>query len=198
MLIIWLIISISCFFFSLEDQFGVVQLLSCLWLFGIPLTAACQVSQSFSIIQHSLRLMSTESVMPSNYLIPYHPLFLLVSIFPRVRVFSGELTFTSGGQSIGASASVSVLSMNIQGWFRLGLTDLISLNQGTLKNLLQHHNLKASILQHSAFFMVQLSHPYMTTGKIRALTTWTFVSKVMSLLFNMLSNFVIAFLPRSN
>ena len=104
--------------------------------------------------------------------------------------------FSSGGQNIGAS--VSVLPMNIQDWFPLQLLGLISLlSKGTLKSLLQHHSLKASILWCSAFFMVQLSHPYMTTGKIIALTRWTFVSKIMSLLFNSLSRFVIAFLPRS-
>ena len=103
--------------------------------------------------------------------------------------------FTSGGQSIGASASASVLSMNIQGGFPLGLTGLIFLSP-TLKSLLQHHSLKASILQHSAFFMVQLSHP-LTTGKTVALTRWTFVSKVMALLFNMLSRLVVAFLSWS-
>ena len=96
-------------------------------------------------------------------------------------------------------ASTSVFPMNIQGWFPLGWTGWISfLSKGTFKSLLQHHSSKASILWHSAFFMVQLSHPYMTTGKAIALTRWTFVSKVMSLVFNMLSTFVIAFLPRSN
>ena len=103
--------------------------------------------------------------------------------------------FTSG-QSIGASASASVLSMNIQGWFPLGLTGLISV-QGTLKDHLQHHKSKSSILWPSGFFMVHLLHPYKTTGKIIALTKWTSVGKLMSLLFNTLSRFVIAFLPRS-
>ena len=97
----------------------------------------------------------------------------------------------SGDQDIGGSASV--LLLNIQGWFPF---DLLAL-QGILKSLLQHHNAKASLLQHSAFFMVQLSHPYMTTGKTIVLTIWTFVGKVISLLFNMLSRFVIAFIPRS-
>ena len=105
--------------------------------------------------------------------------------------------FTSGDQSIGASASVSVLPMNIQGWFPLGLTGLISAIQEPLKSLLQHHSSKASILPCSAFFVVQLSYPYMTTGKTIALTIWTFVGKVMSLLCNMLSRFGTAFLPRS-
>ena len=106
--------------------------------------------------------------------------------------------FTSGGQSIGASASASVLPINIQGWFpfRLDWLDLLAV-QGTLNSLLQHHSSKASILQLSAFFMVQLSHLYMTTGKTIALTRRTFISKVMSLLFNTLSKLVIAFLPRS-
>ena len=106
--------------------------------------------------------------------------------------------FTSGGQSTELSALASVLPMNIQGWYALGLTGLTSLlSKGLSKSLLQHHSSKASILQCSAFFTVQLSNPYMTTGKTIALTRWTFVDKVMSLLFNMLSRLVIAFLPRS-
>ena len=105
--------------------------------------------------------------------------------------------FTSGGQSIGVSDSASVLSMNIQDWFPLGLTSLISLQSQRLTSLLQHHSSKASILRHSDFFIVQLSHPYMTTGKTIALTRQTFVGKVMSLLFNILSRLVITFLPRS-
>ena len=103
--------------------------------------------------------------------------------------------FTSGGQSIGVSASTSVLPVNTQD-FRMDWLDLLVV-QGTLKSLLQHHSSNASILQRSAFFTVQLSHPYMTTGKIIVLTRWTFVGKVMSLLFNMLSRLVINFLPRS-
>ena len=105
--------------------------------------------------------------------------------------------FTSGGQSIGVSASASVLPMNIQDLFPLGWTGWISLLCKGLKSLLQHHSSKASILQHPAFFTVQFSHPYMTTGKTIALTRWTFVGKVMSLFFNMLSRLVTAFLPRS-
>ena len=117
--------------------------------------------------------------------------------FPASGSFPMSQLLTSGGQSIGVSASTSVLPMNIQGWFPLGRTGWISSVQGTLKSLLQHHSSKASILRHSAFFMVQLSHPYMTTGKTIAWTEWTFVSKVMSLLFNMLPRLVITFLPRS-
>ena len=105
--------------------------------------------------------------------------------------------FASGGQSVRASASASVFPMNIQGWFSLGLTVLISLLSKGLKSLLQHHNSEALILWHSAFFMVQLSQPYMTTGKITALTIWIFIYKVMSLLFNTLTTFVIGFFPRT-
>ena len=117
--------------------------------------------------------------------------------FPASGSFPMSHFFASGSQSIGASALASVLPVNVQGWFPIGLTGLISLVQGTLKSLLQHHSSKASILQCSAFFMVQLSHPYMTTGKTIALNRRTFVGKVISLLFNMLSRLVIAFLPRS-
>ena len=118
--------------------------------------------------------------------------------FPASGSFPMSQLFTSDGQSIGVSPLASILSMNIQGWFPLGLTSLISLQfKGTLKSLLQHQSLKTSILWRSAFFIVQLSHPYMTTGKTIALTRRIFVGKVISLLFNMLSRLVIAFLPRS-
>ena len=116
--------------------------------------------------------------------------------FPASGSFQMSQLFTSGAQSIRVSASASVLPMNIQDWFPLGWTGWISLLSKTLKSLLQHHSSKASILWHSAFFIVQLSHPYMTTGKPMALPRWTFVGKVMSLLFNMLSRLVITFLPR--
>ena len=118
---------------------------------------------------------------------------------PASGSFPLSLLFTSGGKSIGVSPSTSVLPVNTQGLisFRMDWLDLLAV-QGTLKSLLQHHSSKASIFQHSAFFTVQLSHPYMTTGKTIALTRWTFVDKVMSLLFNMLSRLVITFLPRSN
>ena len=113
-----------------------------------------------------LKLMSIELVMPSNHLFLCHPFLLLPSIFPSIRSFPVSQFFVSGSQSIWASASASVLSTNTQGWFPLGLTGLISLKyKEILKNLLQHHNLKASFLRCSAFFMVQLSHVYMTTGK---------------------------------
>ena len=132
----------------------------------------------------------------SNHLMLCHSPLLLPSIFPSIRVFSSESVFASGGQSIGVSASV--LPMNIQDWCPLGCTglDLLAV-QGTLKSLLQHHSSKGSVLWCSAFFIVQLSHRYMTTGKTIALTRWTFVDKVMSLLFNKLSRLVITFFPRS-
>ena len=117
--------------------------------------------------------------------------------FPASGSFQLSQLFASGGQSIGVSASASVLPMNIQDWFPLGWTGWISLKSKGLKSLFQHHSSKASILQHSAFFIVQLSHSYLSTGKIIALTRWTFVDKVMSLLLNMLSRLVITFLPRS-
>ena len=117
--------------------------------------------------------------------------------FPAAGSFQMSQFFTSGDQSTGASASASVLPMNIQDWFPLGWTGWISLQSKGLSSLLQHHSSKASILRCSASFMVQLLHPYTTTGKTIALTRWTFVSKVMSLLFNMLSRLVITFLPRS-
>ena len=140
--------------------------------------------------------MSIESVMPSNHLILCCPLLLLPSIVPSIRSFPMSQIFASGGQRIGVITTVSVLPANIQNWFRIDWFDLLAV-QGTLKSLLQHHSPKASILWCSAFFIVQLSPPYMTTGKTIALTRWTFVGKVMSLLFNMLSRLVINFLPRS-
>ena len=127
--------------------------------------------------------MSIESVMPSNHLILCRPLLLPPSIFPSYRVFSNESVIPSNEYS-------GLIS------FRNDWLDLLAV-QGTLTSCLQHHRSKALVLQGLAFFMIQLSHPYMTTGKIIPLTRWTFVSKVMSLLFNMLSRLVIAFLPRS-
>ena len=142
--------------------------------------------------------MSIELVMPPNHLILCCPLLLLPSIFPSIRVFSNELVlhirwpkYQSFSFSISPSNEYSGLISFRSDWFEL------LAGQGTLKSLLQHHCLKASILRCSAFFIVQLSHPYKTTGKTIALTRWTFVNKVTSLLFNMLSRLVIAFLSRS-
>ena len=152
----------------------------------------------FSVLHHllELKLKSIESVMPSNHLILCHPLLLLHSIFPSIRVFSVSQFFPSGGQSIGASASASVLPMNIQGWFPLGWTGWISLQSKGLSRVFSNTTVqKHQFFGTQLFFIVQLSHPYMTTGKTIALTIWTFVGKVMSLLFKMLSRLVIAFLP---
>ena len=136
--------------------------------------------------------------MPSNYLILCHPLFLLPSIFPSIRVFSNESALCIRWPK-DWSFSFNISPSNEHPGlisFRMDCLDFLAV-KGTLKSLLQHHSSKASILQCSAFFTVQLSHPYMTTGKTIALTRWTFVGKVMSLLFNMLSRLVITFLPRS-
>ena len=144
------------------------------------------------------KLISIESVMPSNHLILYCPLLLLPSIFPSIRVFSNELVLCIRWQKYW-SFSFSISPFNEYSGlisFRMNWFHLLAV-QGTLKSLLQHHSSKASFLHHSVFFMVQLSHPYMTTGKTIALTRWTFVGKVMSLLFNMLSRLIIAFLPRN-
>ena len=158
-----------------------------------PWTAACQASLSITNSQNLLKLMSIKLVMPSNHIILCHPLLLLLSIFPSIRVFSNELIlcirwpkYWSFNFSIGPSSEYSVLIS-----FRIDWFDLVA-----VQGILQHHSSKASILRCSAFFIVQLSHPYTTTGKTIALTRQTFVGKVMSLLFNMLSRFVTAFLSR--
>ena len=162
-----------------------------------PWTAGRQASLSITN-SHLPKLMSIELVMQSNHLILCRPLLLPPSIFPSIRVFSNKSIlcirwpkYWSFSFSISPSNEYSGLISFRMDWF-----DLLAV-QGILKNLLQHHSSKASILHCSAFFMVQLSHPYMTTGKTIALTKWTFVSKVMSLLFNMLSRLVIIFLPKN-
>ena len=163
-----------------------------------PWTAAHQASLSITNSQSLLKLMSIMSVMPFNHLILCRPLLLLPSIFPSIRVFSSVSVlrtrwpkYWSFSSTISPSNDYSKLIS-----FRMDWLDLPAV-QGTLKSLLQHHSSKVSILWHSAFFIVQLSHPYLTTGKTIALSIWTFVDKVMSLLFNMLSRLFIAFLPRS-
>ena len=142
--------------------------------------------------------MSVESVMPSSHLICYHPLLLLPPIPPSIRVFSNESTLCMRWPKYWSFSFTISLYNEYSGLisFRIDWLDLFAF-QGTLKSLLQHHSSKASILQCSAFFTVQLSHPNMTTGKTIALTRWTFVGKVMSLLLNMLFRSVITFLPRS-
>ena len=161
-----------------------------------PWSAARQTSLSITNCQSPPKPMSVESVMPSNYLILCHPL-LLPSILPSIRVFSNESALPIRWPSTGVSASTSVLPMNTQHWSPLGWTSWISLQSKGLSRILQHHSSKASILQHSAFLIVQLSHPYMTTGKTLALTRRTLVGKVMSLLLNILPRLVITSLPRS-
>ena len=172
-----------------------VQSLSCVRFFVTQWTAAHQASLSITNSRSLLKLMSIESVMPSNHLILCRSLLLEPSIFPSIRVFSNESVLHNRWPkdwsfSLSSPSEYSGLISFRTDWF-----DLLAV-KGTLKSLLQH-NSKASILRCSAFFIVQLSHPYMTTGKTIALTRQTFVGKVMSLLFNMLSRLVTAFLPRS-
>ena len=178
--------------------FSSVQLLSHVRLFAIPWTAACQASLSINSSQSPPKLMSIESVMPSNHLILCHPLLLLPSIFPHIRVFSSESVLRIRWPNY-CSFSFNISPSNEHPGLislRMNWLDLLAV-QGTLKSLLQHHSSKAWILLRSAFFIVQLSHPYMTTRKTIALTRQTFVGKVMSLLLNMLSRLVITFLPSS-
>ena len=175
-----------------------IQSLSCVWLFATPWTAAHQASLSITNSRSLPKFMSIESVMLSNHLILCHPLLLLPSIFPSIRVFSNESALPIRWPKYWSFSSNISPSNEHPGFisFRMDWLDLLAV-QGTLKSLLQNHSSKASIPRCSAFFTVQLSHPYMTTGKTIALTRWTFVGKVMSLLFNMLSRLVITFLPRS-
>ena len=155
-------------------------------------TAACQASLCFTISQSLLKLMSTESVMPSNHLILCCPLLLLPSIFLSIKVFSSESILHIRWPEYWSFSFIISHSNKYSGLisFRMDWLDLLAV-QGTLKGLLQHHSSKVSILWGSAFFIVQLSHPYMTTGKTIVLTRLTFVGQVMSLLFNMLSRLVI-------
>ena len=178
--------------------FVVVHLLSCVLLLATPWTTACQASLSITNYQSLLKLMSTTSVRPSKHLILCPCLLLQPSIFPIIRVFSNKSAlrirwpkYWSFSFSISSSNEYSALVS-----FRMDWLDLLEV-QGTLKSLLQHHTSKASILWHSAFFIVQLSHPHITTGKNIALTRWIIVGKVMSLFFHMLSRLIIAFPPRS-
>ena len=181
-----------------QESISSVQSLSRVWLFATPWTAAYQASPFITNSRSLPKLIRIESVMPSNHLILCQPLLLLPSIFPSIKVFSNESLlcirwpkYWSFSFNISPSNEPSGLIS-----FRMDWLDLLAV-QGTLKHLLQYHSSKTSILLLSAFFIVQLSHPYMTTGKTIAFTRWTFVDKVVSLLFNMLSRLVITFLPRS-
>ena len=173
-------------------QFSSVQSLSRVRFFATPWIAARQASLFITNPRSSLRLTSIESVIPSSHLILYCPLLLLPPIPPSIRVFSNESTLPMRWPEYWSFSFSIIPSKEIPGLisFRMDWLDLPSV-QGTLKSLLQHHSSKASILQHSAFFTVQLSHPYMTTGKTIALTRRTLVGKVMSLLLNILSRLVI-------
>ena len=181
----------------LSNQLSSVQSLSRVQVFSTPWTAARQPSLSITNFQSLPKPMSIELVMPSSHLILCHPLLLLPSIFPSIRVISNESAlcirwpkYWSFSFNISPSNEHSGMIS-----FRIHWLDLLA-GQGTLTSL-QHHSSKASILLRSDFFILQLSHPYMTTGKTIALTRWTFVGKVMSLLFNILSRLVITFLTRS-
>ena len=184
--------------FLIHYQIRSEQLLSRVWLFETPWITASQASLSISNPLSSFKLPSIESVMPSSHLILCCPLLLLPPIQPSIRVFSNESALCMRWAKYWSFSFSIILSKEHPGLisFRMDWLDLLAV-QGTLKSLLQYHHSKASILQRSAFFTVQLSHPYMTTGKTIALTSRTFVSKVMSLLLNMLSRLVITFLPRN-
>ena len=179
-------------------QFSTVQSLSRVRLFTTPWTAAHQASLSITSSRSLLKLVSTESVMPSYHLILCRPLPLPLSVFPSNRVFLNESALHIRWPKYWSSSFNISPSNEYSGpiSFRIDWLNLLAV-QGTLKSFLQHHSSKASILQCSAFFTVQLSHPYVTTGKTIALTRRTFVGKLMSLLFKMLSRLVITFLPRS-
>ena len=179
-------------------SFSSIQLLSCVWLFATPWTAAHQASLSISNTQILLKLMSIKLVMPSNHLILCRPLLLPPSVFSSIRIFASESVLCIRWPKYwNFSFSIS-LSNEYSGLisFRIDWLDLLDV-QGTLESLLQHYNSKPSILQRSAFFIVQLSHLYMTTGKNIALTRQTLVGKVITLLFNKLSRLLITFLPKS-
>ena len=182
--------------FSLSVQFSSVT--HRVWLFVTPWIAASQTSLSITNSRSSLKFMSIKSVMPSSHLILCRPLLLLPPIPRSIRVFSNESTLHMSWPKYW-SFSFSISPSNEHPGlisFRMDWLDLPAV-KGTVKSLLQYHSSKASIFQHSAFFTVQLSHLYMSTGKTIALTRRTYVGKVMSLLFNMLSRLVITFLPRS-
>ena len=184
--------------YNTKGQFSSVQSLSRVRLFETSWIAAHHASLSITNSRSSFRLTSIKSMMPSSHLILCRPLLLLPPIPPSIRVFSNESALHMRWPKYWSFSYSIIPSKEHPGLisFRTDWLDLLAV-QGTHKRLLQHHSSKASILQHSAFFTVQLSHPSMTTGKTIALTRWIFVSKVMSLLFSMLSRLVITFLPRS-
>ena len=177
-----------------QDDFSSIQLLSHVQFLATPTDCS---TQSITSSRRLLRLLSIESLMPSNHLILCRPLLLLPSVFPSTRVFSDESLLHIRWPSIGISASSLDLPVNIQDGFPLAWTVGSPCSPGDSQESSPHHSSKVSMLWCSAFFIVQLSHLYMTTGKPIALTRWTFVGRVMSLLCNMLSKLVITFVPRS-
>ena len=182
---------------NIATQFSSVQSLSRVWLFATSWTAARQASLSITNSRSPPKPMSIVSVMPFNHFILCHPLLLLPSIFPSIRVFSNESALRIWWPNYWSFSFNISLSNEHKDWSPWEWTGWISLQSKGISSLLQHDSSKASILQPWTFFIVQLSHPYMTTGKTIALTTRTFVGKVIPLLFNMLSRLVITFLPRS-
>ena len=200
-LFIWIIVSVSCRCITSHSMSISVQFISVAqscWTLCDPWTAARQASLSITNSQSSLRLTSIKSVMPSSHLILCRPLLLLPPVPPSIRVLYNESALHMRWPKYWSFRFSIIPSKEIPGLisFRMDWLDLLAV-QGTLKSLLQQHSSKASILQRSAFFTVQLSHPYMTTGKTIALTRPTFVGKLMFLLLNVLSRLVITFLPRS-
>ena len=179
-------------------EFSSFLSLSRVQLFATPWTEACQDSLSISNSWSLLKLMSIESVMPSNHLILCHPLLLMPSIFPSIRVFSNESVLHIRWPKYWSFSFTISFSNEYSGliYFRMNWLNVLAVHW-TLKSFLQQHSSKASIVWHLAFFIVQLSHPYMSTGKSKALTRRTFVGKIMSLLSNMLSRLVLTFFPRS-
>ena len=180
---------------SHRPQFSSVQSLSRVRLFATPWIAARQASLSITNSRSLPKPMSIELVMPSNHFILCHPLLLLPSIFPSIRVFSNESVLCTRWPKFQLKHQAFQWTPRTD-LFKMDYLDLLAV-KGTLKSHLQHHSSKSSILWHSAFYIVQLSHSYMTTGKTIALTRWTFVGKVTSLLFKMLSRLVITCLSRS-
>ena len=182
----------------IHHKFSSAQSLSHVQLFATSCTTGHQASLSITNSQRFLKLMSTELVMPSNHLILCHPLLLLQSIFPSIRVFFSEMVLHIRWPKYWRFSFSISLSNEYSGLisFRMDWLDLLAV-QGILESLLQHRISKASIIRHSALFIVQLSNPYITTGKTIALTRWTTVGKVMSVLYNMLSRLVIGFFPRN-
>ena len=183
---------------GMTGEVVVVQLPSHIRLFATPWIVAHQASLSLSVSQSLPKFVFIALVMPFSLLILWHPLLFHPQSFPASRTFPMNCLFSSDDQNIGTSASASILPVNMQGWPPLRLTGLISLLSKGLSGIFSSTTVRRHQFFDIAFFMVQLSQLYVTTGKTIVLTTWTFVGRIMSLFFNILSTFVITFLPRSN